>query len=63
MVECRKKAKISGKPFKCKLFKSEPVYVNPVREYYRIKDDGKCYRIMDYGKRMSFSETSMYNCR
>lgn len=62
MTECRKKGKKSGGAFKCKLFKSEPVYLNPVRQYYKVKDDGKCYKIMDYGNRMSFKEADRINC-
>lgn len=63
MIDCKKKGSKSGSAFKCKMFKSEPVYLAPHREYYKIKDDGKCYRIMDYGSRMGFKEVDRHNCR
>lgn len=63
MYQCRKKAKKSGYPFKCSLFKSEPSFLKAQRQYYKVDEDGKCQRVTDYGNKMSFKEVSMSYCR
>lgn len=63
MAECRKKAKKSGQPFRCRLFKSEPNYRMPNKEYYRVDEDGKCQKIIDYGNRMTFKDVPLQYCK
>lgn len=63
MDQCRRKAKRSGNSFRCKLFNSEPIYRQPQREYYKVDEDGKCQKIVDYGNRMTFREVGIQYCK
>lgn len=64
MYQCRKKAmKKSGYPFRCSLFNSEPTFLKAQKEYFKLDEDGKCQRVIDYGSRMAFKEVNMNYCR
>lgn len=59
--ECKKSGKASGKSFKCDMFKSKPVSILPIDEYYDLRE-GECYHYLDYGDRMSVRKVGMDKC-
>lgn len=59
--QCRKKGKDIGVSYKCGCFRSTPIMMTALKEYYDIKYN-KCYRFTDFGDSMSVREVDINYC-
>jgi len=53
--------KITGKPFKCPFFCSEPTILE-VQDTFHQMLEGKCYEVTDYGKEMNYRIVDLEAC-
>lgn len=60
-LQCRKRGKESGQPYRCKFFCGDPDFLDIEKEYFMMRE-GKCYRVYDFGDNMSIRRTGLEMC-